>query len=308
MPARIRLTKTQHALVLAVQAGRVATYADLAKAMGTDTRKASQTVCNAERSGIVSLARAADGRAFNVASIKITKHGTKLLAATGPASDGDSKPFKGKPTRGPKRQPRVVVEKFAPAMPLPTGLMGSTALLLDAEQIARIRVVVTQARAACDELETLAATAESSPTIAQVLRTAIDRALPAPALVMPASAIGLWASVGAEPAPTAKKTRQPKPAKRKYKPRAPKVPAIREPRTNNDDHDDDLVEALTQEDEEHNGNHFRLEVLVGRGKFETVGEFPDVELAKRAGRREARARRIVRIADGVVLQKMDAAA
>lgn len=105
MPPRLRLTTQQLALVRAIQGGQTADYDVLGESIGVDGRKASQIVSNAERSGIVTAKR--DGRKYVVPSLRVTKRGEDLLAATGGGQVVEPKPRRSKPGRPRRAAPAV---------------------------------------------------------------------------------------------------------------------------------------------------------------------------------------------------------
>lgn len=203
------LSPAQQKTIEAIRAGKATSMDALAKALGTDRKGASNAIGAVRRAGAVTY-KMIHPRAIDWSTIRVVGRDPK-----------HDKPIKARavsPSAAKRSRRRVVRdERPAPEPAVPTTtIVGSTALLLNTDDIARIRTLVGQARAACDELETLAATAEKSPTIGKLLRTAVERLIPETA---PVSALGLWAD-GAVANVSA-------PAKAARTARAPRKPAAR---------------------------------------------------------------------------------
>lgn len=106
MPPRLRLTTQQLALVRAIQGGQTADYETLAGALGVaSTSDAAKVVHNGSRAGIVAVK--VDGGRVVVPSLRVTKRGEDLLAATGGGLQVEAKPKHAKPGRPRKAAPAV---------------------------------------------------------------------------------------------------------------------------------------------------------------------------------------------------------
>jgi hypothetical protein len=189
---------------------KVPTLEQMAKASGFNLANVRTCLVALKKTGVITYERGdySTVRLLDAVPTKDAKSGTKL---------------QGRRVAKGKRPQFALDERPAPVVPRPTGdLLASAAILLQPSEIVRVRGLIGAARAACDELETLVATAEKSPTIGGLLRGTLDRVLGV-AAAGPASAIGLWPEAtpaATDAAPTPKRT---------SKRTARKVPNVIEP-------------------------------------------------------------------------------
>lgn len=171
MPARVRLTDIQLPLVEAVLAGKATSLTAIAEALGCDNRTAAQRVFNTVRAGILDAKR--DGRNVDYASLKVTKRGKELFAATSTKVTVPSRaatlPSKAptKPNRGAALAEELRREREA---------SPAQRLLVDASALRRIH---TYAAALAEEVSRVLGSPSLASALAGLLG-AVPPAAPAP--------------------------------------------------------------------------------------------------------------------------------
>lgn len=147
MPARVRLTEIQYALVKAVHDGKTGSMVDIGRAVGVDNRKAGQMVGNAIRSDILAVKYLPDSRQYDLTTLKVTKRGEELFAATDAPKPATafSKPRQSKRARVPS-----AADADAPSSP--TSLEDCISVNFDDADISKLEERERVLRSMADEI------------------------------------------------------------------------------------------------------------------------------------------------------------
>jgi len=234
-------------------------------------------------------------------TLQLVEKGPTKMAAPGAAK------LQGRRVRKSKGNQFALDDRPAPPAPKPTSdLLASAAILLQPGELVRVRGLVDAARAACDELETMIAMAEKSPTIGGLLRGTLDRALGL-AAPGPASALGLWPEATSEvvPIPVPKRSTSKRSGAKRT---ARKVPDLVEPPIATDPAEDLEVEdepAPASEPPASSRRSSDKPFRVENAKGHEMGEgFDTLTDAQHFCRRNSDAARICRNSDDKIMPRV----